>query len=96
MTALPSFKAWEPPDFDPIAELGKLLEEAGAVVYMHQAGCSMKLPCKCRDLHLVAQGRRAGINAAIAIVFERHGSDYSAVETLRRLRALRDSKESQP
>ena len=38
-------------EMDPIAELGKLLQESGAYVYMHLPGCTMK-GCACRKLSL--------------------------------------------
>ena len=45
----------EGPEFDAVAELGKLLVEGGFTVYMHLPGCTMK-GCACRQLHLRMEG----------------------------------------
>jgi len=61
------------PEFDALRELGKLIDEAGLVLYAHFPGCSMKPPCACskvahlvRDLREEVKVLREGSTAAHA------------------------------
>lgn len=82
-------------DPDPVTELGKLLEESGAMPFFHAPGCPMKLPCVCslqRDVRVLRAEllRYAGMDD-VADALEPHRAEGECyVDTVERMARERD------